>query len=109
MKIQSLEILEGVEEKFIAVEVKSVDAKNRVNIGEKLFKRMNAKSRVDAYKVFLGEEGDILLRPIMNVPSREAWIYENQEVLGSIRQGLAEAGEGELKKVRNLKTYLKNL
>ena len=109
MRTQADEILDGVEERFVAVDVKTVDAKKRMNLGEKVLKRMGPQSSIDAYKIFVGEDGDILLRPVVTVPSREAWIYKNKEVVESIRQGLAEAGEGKLKRVKNLKEYLKAL
>jgi len=58
--------------------------------------------------VYVGEDGDILLRPVVTIPSKEAWIYENPTVLEGIRKGLFEANQGKLKKSKILKLFLKN-
>ncbi|MEW5816647.1 MAG: hypothetical protein AB1798_14795 [Spirochaetota bacterium] len=56
-----------------------------------------------------GEDGDILLRPVIAIPEKEAWIYENPTVLKSIRKGLSEASQGKLKKIENLEDFLEKL
>lgn len=99
------DILNGINEEFKAVGVKSLDSKNRLNIGEKILRHL----RVDAFKVFIGEEGDILLRPVVNIPSREAWIYQNPDVLKRIQNGLKDAQEGKIKQVKNVQKFLNNL
>jgi hypothetical protein len=99
----------NVEEKFIAVGIKTVDSKNRINLGEKVLKAISSKSKADAYKVFVGKDGDILLKPVVVVPSREAWIYDNPKVLKQIRDGLSEASEGKVEKVKDLDKFFKEL
>ena len=64
---------------------------------------------VDAFKVFLGNEGDILLRPMANIPSKELWIYQNPDVLKRIQKGLQDAKENKVTKVKNVKKFLKDL
>ena len=49
----------NVEEKFVSVGIKTVDSKNRIGLGEKILKTIDSKGRVDAYKIFIGKEGDI--------------------------------------------------
>ena len=44
---------------------------------------------------------------IINVPSRELWIYQNPNVLKSIQKGLQDAQEGKITEVRNVKEFLK--
>ena len=56
--------------------------------------------------MYVGEDGDILLRPVVTIPSKEAWIYENPTVLEEIRKGLSEANQGSLKKTKNLEDFL---
>lgn len=96
----------NISEKFKVIDVKAMDSKNRISLGEKIIKLLK---NVDAFKVFLGQDGDILLRPMVNIPMREAWIYKNQKVINQIRQGLAEAKEGKTEKVEDLDKFLKNL
>jgi len=64
---------------------------------------------IDSYQVFVGKEGDILLRPAVSVPSSEAWVYRNPEVIGKIRRGLKEAAEGKIEKVDDLESFLSDL
>jgi len=99
----------NVDEKFTSVGIKTVDSKNRINLGEKILNAITPESKADAYKVFIGNEGDILLRPVIAIPAKEAWIYENPEVLKEIRQGLTDAKEGKTKKAKNLNKFLKDL
>lgn len=37
----------------------------------------------------------IVITPAVPVPAREAWLYENPEVLASVRAGLTQAAAGE--------------
>lgn len=60
-------------------------------------------------QVFLGRDGDILLRPAVAIPGNEAWIYRKPGAIGAIREGLGQAGEGKTKKVDDLEDYLKKL
>ena len=100
----------NISEKFVPIEVKSIDFKNRINLGSKI---INLVSRIfqktDAYQICIGKEGDILLRPVVNVPSKEAWIYKNPKVLNQIRQGLGEAAQGKLEKTGDIDEFLKDL
>ena len=53
---------------------------------------MMSRMKADSYQVFVGKEGDILLRPAVSIPSNEAWIYRNPEVIAKIRKGLQGSG-----------------
>lgn len=109
MKVEKQEILESINERFRVVDIKTVDSKNRINLSEKVVKLTSQKSKVEAYKVFVGEKGDILLRPVVVIPSNEAWLYKNKEALKLVRQGLAEAAAGELERVDDLDEFFKNI
>ncbi|MBU4343424.1 MAG: hypothetical protein KKG21_05390 [Candidatus Omnitrophica bacterium] len=64
---------------------------------------------VDAFKIFLGDEGDILLRPMTNIPSKELWVHHDPEVLKSIQRGMRDIKEGRVTKVKNLDKFFKEL
>ena len=102
------EVLE-IKEKFIPVDTRTLDSKHRITLGGRLYKLMMSKMKIDSYRVFVGKEGDILLRPAVSIPSSEAWVYRNPEVIGKIRKGLEEAREGKTEKVNDLKEFLDNL
>ncbi|OPX28453.1 MAG: hypothetical protein B1H08_05900 [Candidatus Omnitrophica bacterium 4484_171] len=103
------EIIEGLNEKFISVGTKTVDFKNRITLGRKILKLVAAHAGVEEFQILYGEDGDILLRPMVSIPSKEAWIYRNPNVLKAIRQGLAEAREGKIEKAEDLDKFLSNL
>ena len=98
-----------VNEKFTAYDTKTVDSKFRVTLGERLVKQLNPNMKVDLYSVLVCENGDILLRPSVSIPSNEAWIYRDSDSLEKMRKGLKEAKAGKVKKAKNLDSFLKKL
>jgi hypothetical protein len=54
------------------------------------------------YHIYANSLGQIILDPQITVPASEAWLFQNTEVLASLRRGLKDAREGRVKKV-NLK------
>ena len=103
------DIITDIQERFISVDVKTLDAKKRINLGEKTIGMLSEKFKAETFKVYVGEDGDILLRPVVIIPEKEAWIYENPAVLKEIRTGLSEAGQNKKKRVENLDKYLEEL
>ena len=104
-KKQTLE----VKEMFMLVDTRPLDSKHRITVGGKLQKLITGKMNIDSYQVFIGKDGDILLRPAVSIPSSEAWAYRNPEVIGKIRQGLKDAAEGKVEKVDDLESFLRDL
>jgi len=62
--------------------IRSIDSKGRLTLGESF-----------ANRTVLVEErdGEIIVRLARVVPEREAWLYENEEALASVRRGLQQA------------------
>ena len=52
-----------------------------------------------SFHVYANSEGQIILNPQVSVPAAEAWIYQDEDVLASVRRGLAEAAEGKTTRV----------
>jgi len=98
-----------IHEEFIPYHIKFLDSKHRITLGDKLIKALGKRRNVDAYMMFIGKEGDILLRPTVSIPSNEAWIYRNPKVIEKVRKGLEEAREGETERVDDLDSFLENL
>ena len=98
-----------IKEKFMPVDTRPLDSKHRITLGGRLQKLMMSRMKIDSYQVFLGKSGDILLKPAVSIPSSEAWVYGNLEVIGKIRKGLQEAGEGKAEKVSDLESFLNEL
>lgn len=78
---------------------RDVDAKGRITLGAAFANRT----------MIVEERGDeIVLKLARVIPEREAWLYENDEALASVRRGLAQAKAGRLvKKGPNLKAAAK--
>lgn len=106
--LKKKEIVE-IKEKFIPVDTRPLDSKHRITLGGRLYRLITSKMKIDSYQVFVGKGGDILLRPAVSIPSSEAWVYKNPEVVGKIRKGLQEAGEGKTEKVTDLEGFLNEL
>ncbi len=98
-----------VKEEFMSVDTRSLDSKRRITLSGRLQRLMMSKMKIDSYQVFVGKSGDILLRPAVSIPSSEAWIYNNPKVIGKVRKGLKEAGEGRVEKVGDLESFLDDL
>jgi hypothetical protein len=98
-----------VREDFMPFGMKQLDSKDRISLGGKLKKIISEKMDMEGFQVFLGADGDILLRPTVAIPAREAWIFKDPGVIGGIRQGLDDVKHGRVVKVDNLEEFLKKL
>ena len=106
--LRKKEVVE-IKEKFMPVDTRPLDSKHRITLGGRLQRIMMSKMKIDSYQVFVGKGGDILLRPAVSIPSSEAWVYSNPEVIGKIRKGVREGGEGRVEKVSDLESFLNDL
>ncbi|MCF7887335.1 MAG: hypothetical protein K9L71_02850 [Candidatus Omnitrophica bacterium] len=104
------ERINKLNEQFRRFGSKGIDSKNRINLGKivKLVSKI-VKVKADGFDVYYGENGDILLRPKVSIPAREAWVYKNPKVIGKIRKGVADTKEGRTKKVDDLDKFFKEL
>jgi len=100
------ETIEKDNQKFIPFDVRFIDSKNRITISEKIIKKISGQNRINQFQVLIGQDGDILLRPLTTIPSREAWIYEKPELIDQIRKGLQEAKEGKTETIESLDEFL---
>jgi hypothetical protein len=71
----------------LVAEFAQPDSKKRLSLGEVIRER--------AYNVYRNALGQIILDPVKAVPISEAWLYENEQALASVRQGLKESKEGK--------------
>jgi len=85
------EIIKNKEFKEVA-ELK-VDSKKRLALGK-------TPHPADSYRVYENELGEIVLVPLKTIPASEAWLYENEKALASLRRGLKDAKEGKLTKAK---------
>lgn len=111
LKLQSKTMKETVDihEEFIPYQIKPLDSKYRITLGGRLARLLGKRMNVEAYQIFIGRNGDILLRPSIAIPSSEAWVYQNPEVIGRLRKGLQEAREGKTERIKDLESFLDRL
>ncbi len=96
-----------VNEDFIALDSRSLDSKKRITLGAVWFDK--TVQPIKSFQVYQNKNGDILLRPEVSIPAREAWVYENPKVFASLRKGLQEATTGKGKIVEDLNGFLEKL
>jgi hypothetical protein len=96
-------------EEFVPYNTKALDSKFRITLGNRLIRLFSKKMAVDSFRIFVGKNGDILLRPTVSIPSNEMWAYANPKVREKLRRGLEEASSGKIEHVKNLDSFLKNL
>ena len=84
-----------IEDEFEEVATRTIDDRNRLTLGE----LPKGSRRVRIYK---NHRGEVLLRPVVEIPASEAWLFQNEEALESVKKGLKDASEGKISKL-NLK------
>ena len=99
----------AIHEEFMPYNTKSLDSKYRITLGNKLIKSISKRMPIETYRIFIGKNGDILLRPTVSIPSTEAWAYHNPKVITKIHEGLEESRTGKIERVNNLDSFLENL
>ncbi len=99
-----------IKERFKLIGVGSLDSKKRITLRDKVIKEPPLNNmEIDAFEILVGSEGDILLRPMANIPSKELWVHQNPEALESIQRGIQNVKEGQVTKVKNLDKFFKEL
>ena len=63
------------------------DGRGRVSLG------MVASGK--NYRVMMNDAGQILLDPVVPVPERELWLWQNPEAIASVQRGIQQAGAGD--------------
>jgi len=96
-----------INEDFIALDNRSLDSKKRITLGAIWFDK--TVQPIKSFQVYQNKDGDILLRPEVSIPAREAWVYENPKVFASLRKGLQEAAMSKGKVVEKLDDFLEKL
>ncbi|HMN70109.1 MAG TPA: hypothetical protein PKC28_16335 [Bdellovibrionales bacterium] len=86
--------------KFIPVTQVRPDAKGRVTLSK-------LAEGVSSFNVSQDEDGRILLEPMVEIPAREKWLYENPQALASVRRGLADSKTGRTKSIGSFFKYAK--
>ncbi len=80
---------------FAEVSTKTIDERQRVALGDLI-------KGIKRVQIFKNDAGELLIRPLVEIPASEAWLYKNKKALASVHKGLEEAAQGKVSKL-NLK------
>jgi hypothetical protein len=72
---------------FQVLQKVTTDDKGGINLGK--------TATAQRYRVLVNAAGQILLDPIVPIPDREQWLWQNAQALASVQLGLAQAAQGE--------------
>lgn len=75
----------------------SADGRGRITLGAEL--------KTKQFRVLKNALGQILLDPVVPIPERELWLWENQEALKSVKKGLQEASVGEIQEMESFADF----
>ncbi len=87
-----MQSMDRTNDEFQEVAARTVDTKHRITIG----KLIGECKRVKIYK---NRKGEILIKPLVELPASEAWLFNDQEMLESVRRGLNDAAKGNIEKL----------
>ena len=73
--------------KPIEQQTRNVDAQGRIALGKEFANRTAI--------VHYQEDGEILIQLACVIPDQEAWLYQNEQALTLVQQGLREAQNGD--------------
>ena len=82
-----------INDEFQEIGTRTIDSRNRLTIGE----LVQGLKRVRVYKNKLGE---ILIKPVIEIPASELWLFQNKEAFESVQKGLKEMSEGRISKLK---------
>lgn len=86
-----------ISDDFAEISTKTVDERQRVNLGDEI-------KGIKRVQLFKNAAGEILIRPLVEIPAREAWLYKNKKAFSSLQKGLEDVAAGKVSKL-NLKKH----
>ncbi|HEY9828399.1 MAG TPA: hypothetical protein V6D19_23405 [Stenomitos sp.] len=78
-------------------EIIEPDSRGRFSIG--------AIAKSKTYRVQINDAGQILLDPVVAIPERELWLWQNPEVIVSVQRGIEQAGVGDVHDLGSFAQY----
>lgn len=75
----------------------TVDSRHRVTLGSAAAHRR--------YRVRVQDDGDIILTPLASIPARELDLWNDPDLLASVKRGLAQAAAGDIHDLGDFEQY----
>ncbi|MCD6577998.1 hypothetical protein J7L48_00815 [bacterium] len=99
-----------VSENFKQVGIVKLDSKKRITLGA-LIKKFSilTNNPIDDFETYIGDNGDILLKPRTAIPTMELWVHQNPDILNDINRGIKDINDGKTTKVKDIEDFLDKL
>jgi hypothetical protein len=102
--------LKILENEFELIAEGGIDERKRFSLTKALAKverYLGEPASIEAlhFRVYVNAAGQILLDPALTVPVREMWLYRNPVALAKVREGLAQAAEGDFHDLGSFAKY----
>jgi hypothetical protein len=91
-----------------------IDERKRISLAKALGLVKERIGEIDGslealhFRVYVNNDGQILLDPAVSVPLREMWLYRNPVALAKVREGLAQAAKRKLLDLGSFAKYADN-
>ena len=79
-----------INDEFAEIDTRTIDNRNRLTIGE-------LAQGFNRFRLYKNKMGEILLKPVVEIPASELWLFQNKEALKSVQKGLKDISEGKTK------------
>ena len=81
-----------INDEFQEIDTRTIDNRNRLTIGELAlgFKRV---------RIYKNQLGEILIKPVVEIPASELWLFQNKEAFENVQKGLKDISEGKISKL----------
>lgn len=77
------------------------DSKGRIQLGKRT-------KGISSYKIIEEKNGCIILMPQVEIPAKEAWLYQNREALEAVKKGLEDSASGKTMNRGSFAQYIDN-
>lgn len=75
------------------------DTKGRISLGKLAY-------GVSGFAINADDPHHIVLTPLVEIPAREKWLFENPDALNRVQEGLKQASKGKLTSLGSFAQYL---
>ena len=99
-----------VSENFKQIGTVKLDSKKRITLGSliKIYKKLT-DNPIDDFETYIGDNGDILLKPRTSIPTMELLVHQNPKILNNLKEGIRDIENGNATKIKNLDDFLEKL
>lgn len=75
------------------------DAKGRITLG-------HLADNISGYTVTETTDHKLILEPLVEIPAREKWLFDNTTALNQLKQGIKDAEDGKLSKKGSFASFV---